>query len=166
MSEERPEYCKVCGAPETWCTCLVDQKEELTLKFAEKAIEHMRKIATKATPRPWFANVFAEQVVEINTNATKKIFPKTKKAVSIVHWVGFDSSSFSFSGQVANANLIVSAVNTHEAALTMIEQQRAENARLREALEKIGYISNLQVQDGYSNEIANIVTTTLEGGEE
>ncbi|MHB0966033.1 MAG: hypothetical protein ACYC36_06205 [Bellilinea sp.] len=34
MSEERPEFCKICGAPEPWCACKTDiSKEMIVIPF-------------------------------------------------------------------------------------------------------------------------------------
>ena len=67
-----------------------------------------------ATPRPWRAFI-GSAVVAIMAGRSKK---------EIVHWRGFDESHFAKACDKANARLIVSAVNSHDANQELLEAAR------------------------------------------
>ena len=51
MSEERPEYCPKCGAPEVWCDCQHTEAEQLDATWRLHARKYESRIAALEADR-------------------------------------------------------------------------------------------------------------------
>lgn len=151
------------------------------MNFTPEEIKHLREIAARASDRPWWPGQHQEETVD---ELSIWIGKMPAKHDGLTLWMvgagsfGQDGNedeirvpAITGNGPLSEANMdyIVAAVNTHEAALDLIEQQRAEIERLREAIEALrGYVEipkEADIETDYERAIFNLFKT-LKGGEE
>ena len=149
------------------------------MNFTPEEIAHLREIVAKATKRPWWHGQHQEETVD---ELSQWIGEMPAKHDGLTLWMvgagvfGEDRNedeiripAITGNGPTSEANMdfIISAVNTHEAALDLIEQQRAEIERLRKA-GKAAFIlirEQLDIMDDEdAEEIMNDLHTAIEGG--
>lgn len=107
---------------------------------SERRLAEIRERLAAATPGPWELYATERNVIAITKGRMRSGYRR-----EIVHWSGFDCSNIDDPGQVrANAALIAHAPSDlaylldEIARLTReLDAARAENRRLREALERV-----------------------------
>lgn len=122
------------------------------MKFTPEEIARMREIAAKATDRPWLCE-HSWEIRRRDTESEYVIGWAESPAITGKHYADIADQI------IADRAYMQAAVNTHEAALTVIEQQRAEIARLTNFYKQAMDIAN----SFYAEYMAQAGSTATDG---